>query len=189
MADVMPVMAVNGIDAAADCVDDARDLLDERAFHVFYSRTAAPLRAYIARTLGSATQADDLLQETYLRLLRRPLPTRDPDELRAYAYRIASNLVVDYWRAHRHETGGEVPDRPAADRDPALRLDVGRIFARLKPRERQLVWLAHMEGAPHTEIAATLGLRAGSVRVLLSRARSRFARLLRESGHVGKGER
>ena len=123
------------------------------------------------------------MQETFLRLLLKPVPTREDDELRAYVFRIASNLVVDHWRSRKREVTSEIPERGESGRDHVLRLDVSRLFARLKPRERQLVWLAHVEGADHKEIAATLGLRSGSIRVLLSRARHRLARLLRDNGH------
>jgi len=178
------IMAVPHMDAAIDAADDGPRLLDEREFHALYARTAAPLRAYVVRTLGNPALADDIVQETYLRLLRRPVPVRGDDELRAYAFRIAGNLVVDHWRARKHDTTDEIPERGAPCRDQALRMDMGRIFARLKPRERQLVWLAHVEGAAHREIASAMGLRTGSVRVLLSRARNHLARLLRDSGHT-----
>ena len=91
----------------------------------------------------------------------------------ARAFRIASNLVVDHWRAHKREAPVDVPERSAQAGNYALRLDVGRIFARLKPRERQLVWSRTSTVRTTREIAATLGLRAGSIRVLLSRARKR----------------
>jgi DNA-directed RNA polymerase specialized sigma24 family protein len=43
-------------------------------------------------------------------MLRGPLPTRDLDELRAYAYCLASNLVVDHWRTHRRKgADGQLP--------------------------------------------------------------------------------
>ncbi|MGE3956903.1 MAG: RNA polymerase sigma factor [Vicinamibacterales bacterium] len=177
-------MAVPGTDAALGERAEGRALLDEREFHALYASTAGALRAYVARILGNAASADDIVQETYLRLLRTPIPTRDPGELRAYAFRIASNLVVDHYRARRHESQDVPPERGTPAPDEALRLDVGRLFARLKPRERQLVWLAHVEGADHREIAAATGLRTGSIRVLLSRARQRFARMLREHGHT-----
>lgn len=159
-------------------------LLDDREFRALYARTAAPLRAYVARTMGTAAHADDIVQEAYLRLLRTPVATRDDLQLRGYLFRVASNLIVDHWRTHKRESDEAPPDRGTNGPDQALRLDIGRLFNRLKPRERQLVWLAHVEGADHKEIAATLGLRAGSIRVLLSRARSRFAGLLRDAGHT-----
>jgi RNA polymerase sigma-70 factor (ECF subfamily) len=49
----------------------------------------------------------------------------------------------------------------------------------LKPREREILWLAYAEGASYKEIAGVLGLRAPSVRVLLFRARQKMLKLLR----------
>ena len=60
--------------------------------------------------------------------------------------------------------------------------DLLRIFARLAPRDRALLWLAHVEGRSHAEIGAALGLKAISVRVMLFRARAELARRLRRAG-------
>jgi len=62
------------------------------------------------------------------------------------------------------------------------RLDLARSMARLKPRERDLLWLAYAQGSSHKEIAETLGLKAASIKLLLFRARRRLAGLLREGG-------
>jgi RNA polymerase sigma-70 factor, ECF subfamily len=179
-------VAIERMEAAVNATGATPAMLDERGFLDLYARTTIPLRAYVTRTLRNPTHADDIVQETYLRVLRRPLAHLSDEELRAYVFRIASNLVIDQWRSRKREVSDGVPEPEASRPDHALRLDVGRLFARLKLRDRQLVWLAHVEGADHREIAATLGLRAGSVRVLLSRARGRLARLLRDSGHVPK---
>jgi len=56
----------------------------------------------------------------------------------------------------------------------------------LKPREREILWLAYAEGASHKEIADVLGLRAPSVRLLLFRARQKMLKLLRRPRLVGK---
>src|SRR6185503_15192188 len=77
-------------------------MIDEQAFHVLYRRTAGSLRAYAARVLGSASYADDIVQESYLRLVRSPPATNDPQQLRAFLFRVASHLIVDYWRRVRH---------------------------------------------------------------------------------------
>jgi RNA polymerase sigma-70 factor (ECF subfamily) len=182
-------VAVQRMDATAGTAERPAALLDERAFHALYARTAGPLRAYVTRTMGSATHADDIVQETFLRILRRPMPTLDDDALRAYTFRVASNLVIDHWRTRKREVAADLTEPGAQGPDQALTVDVARLFRRLKLRERQLVWLAHVEGADHREIAAALGLRTASIRVLLSRARRRFARLLRENGHAPEGGR
>jgi RNA polymerase sigma-70 factor, ECF subfamily len=162
-----------------------REVIDEQSFQLLYRRTAAALRAYAARVLGGATDADDIVQESYLRLVRAPPATKDPQQLRAWLFRIASRLIVDHWRHGRLERGA--PDRSAARAmtpgpDIPLRLDMARVFEQLSPQQRQLMWLAYVEGADHREIAEALGLRERSVRVLLLRTRRKLARVLREGG-------
>jgi RNA polymerase sigma-70 factor (ECF subfamily) len=61
-------------------------------------------------------------------------------------------------------------------------------FERLKPRERQLLWLAYVEGSNHKEIANCTGLQAGSIRLLLFRARRRLAELIGASSRSGDAE-
>jgi RNA polymerase sigma-70 factor, ECF subfamily len=155
--------------------------MDEQAFYSFYSGTARALRAYVARTSGDLTQADDIVQESYLKLLRMPAAPDDPQQLRPLLFRIASNLMTDEWRRRRRATNaagvpGGKPHAPAPDL--VLRLDMIRGFQQLKPQQRQMMWLAYVEGADHREIASALGLREGSVRVLLHRARRALASLL-----------
>jgi RNA polymerase sigma-70 factor (ECF subfamily) len=165
-------------------------LVDEQGFQELHRMTARPLRAYAARVLGNAAQAEDVVQDAYLRLLRKPPATRDPGELRALLFRIASNLIVDTWRqqgrARRLERQqGAEPGRSA---DIPSQLDMARVFAELPVHQRQMLWLAYVEGADHREIAAALGLSKGSVRVLLHRLRHKLARLLRPAG-LSKAER
>jgi RNA polymerase sigma-70 factor (ECF subfamily) len=155
--------------------------MDEHAFQSFYAGTARPLRAYVARTLGDLNQVDDIVQETYLKLLRMPVVPEDPQQLRPLLFRIASNLMNDEWRRRRRATNAvhsHALEPTQAHPDMALRLDMIHVFQQLKPQQRQMMWLAYVEGADHREIAAALGLREGSVRVLLHRARRRLASLL-----------
>jgi RNA polymerase sigma-70 factor (ECF subfamily) len=154
--------------------------MDEPAFQSFYSETARALRAYVARVSGDLTQVDDVVQETYLRLLRMPAAPADPGELRPLLFRIASNLMSDEWRRRRRARNAadmNAPESSVSSPDAGLRLDMIRLFHQLTPQQRQMMWLAYVEGADHREIAAALGLREGSVRVLLHRARRRLASL------------
>jgi RNA polymerase sigma-70 factor (ECF subfamily) len=119
-------------------------------------------------------------------MLRYPPAVEDPQELRAYLFRVAGNLIVDGWRQKQRQAAALEPVVIAAPGpDAALRLDMERMFRELRPRDRQLMWLAYVEGASHREIAAALRLRERSIRVLLSRARKHLARLLGESGRGG----
>jgi len=174
--------------------------MDEQAFRVFYENTARPLWSYLCRTLGNATLADDLVQESYFRFLRIGLKSDDAAYQRAYLFRIATNLARDHWRRlPRREQGEDAnPEEVPADDHTAERVqqrsDLGRALRRLKPRERELLWLAYVEGSSHKEIAEVVGLRAASVRLLLFRARQKMLKLLRRPGlamnapgHISQG--
>jgi RNA polymerase sigma-70 factor (ECF subfamily) len=131
-----------------------------------------------------AGDADDIVQDSFCRLLRADVDGLSDDELRRYLFRIAGNLMTDRWRRAEREMSWL--DRLRGERhvDPVLAPDdtVSREFAELKPRDRALLWLAYVEEHPHQEIAAALGLTRGSVKVLLSRARARLRRLLTTKG-------
>ena len=65
------------------------------------------------------------------------------------------------------------------------RADVRGALARLRPRDRALLWLAYAQGSTHQEIGEVLGLRTASIKPLLFRARHRLTAVLRGVGYVG----
>ncbi|HJZ70682.1 MAG TPA: sigma-70 family RNA polymerase sigma factor [Vicinamibacterales bacterium] len=175
----------------ADAADaDATFQMDEEAFRRFYDRTARPVWAYLARMTGNPRLADDLLQEAYYRFLRTRTTLDDEAHRRNYLFRIAANLAHDIRRRPRlDETalddtayGTDAADPRGRDvaADTARRVDLARAMSRLKPRERDLLWLAYAQGSSHDEIAQTLGLKTSSIKMLLFRARRRLAALIRE---------
>jgi RNA polymerase sigma-70 factor (ECF subfamily) len=128
------------------------------------------------------------MQESYVRFL---CATRPPSHLaegevacRRYLFRIATNLLRDHWRRPRSASIEEIPENfishsgNAAQSDSQMQL--GPALAQMRPRDRQLLWLAHAEGYSHSEIAEVTGLARASIRLLLFRARRKIARLLGE---------
>jgi RNA polymerase sigma-70 factor (ECF subfamily) len=178
--------------AAADQEDTFQ--MDEDAFRLFYERTARPVWAYLSRMSGHPRLADDLLQETYYRFLRANVSHESEAHRRNYLFRIATNLIHDLRRrprvdeSHLADDGQEREHVDPQSADPAggavRRLDLARSMARLKPRERELLWLAYAQGSSHKEIADTLGLKTASVKLLLFRARRRLAAMLRGADHA-----
>ncbi len=171
--------------AASDTVFE----MDEDAFRALYDRTARALWAYLSRMTGRPDLADDLLQETYYRFLRARATYESDAHRRNSLFRIATNLARD---GRRRSRGAQLVPLPGEhDGVPELRADVdieghaerradlGRAMAHLKPREREMLWLAYAQGSTHRDIAGTLGVKAESVRLLLFRARHKLARLLR----------
>jgi RNA polymerase sigma-70 factor (ECF subfamily) len=175
-AAAIPAIAASG---GADTHD--RTAMDERQFQLLYEATARPIHAYLTGITGQRDIADDVLQETYFRFLSRHSGRKPPAEPRPYLFRIATNLLRDRWRT-RHETQWpEDFDRSQA-KDLDAQLDMHRVMKALKPRERELLWLAYVEGMNHQEIAIATGLTALSIRPLLFRARRKAAALLDPEG-------
>lgn len=159
--------------------------MDERAFTVLYEAIGKSLWTYVARTCGHRDVADDILQETFFRFMLSSQAHLTQEAARPYLFRIATNLLNDRWR-RREQSYLPDQDVPASDNSNDNALDAVRMLGAMKPRERQLLWLAYVEGMNHREIANVTGLNALSVRVLLLRARGRAAYLLSpESDHDG----
>lgn len=160
--------------------------MDRASFQRFYEQSAPALRSYIRYSCHDAALADDLLQETYLRLLRAGMPELDEPQRKSYLYRTAHSALADHFRRTNREQdwlagtgwagGGATPSASA------LPLDIQRVLAELKPRDRQLLWLAYVEGFSHREIAPLIGVAENSVKVLLLRARERVAAVLTDRG-------
>jgi RNA polymerase sigma-70 factor (ECF subfamily) len=161
--------------------------MSEEGFRLFYESTARRLRSYLWRMCGDPAVADDLMQEAFLRLLRTELPEIDEPGRRRYLFRIGTNLVRDRFRRswRRPESLADVAEAPGSaggQEASLLRSDLDRVLLRLNPRDREMLWLAYVEGARHEEIAQIVGLKPSSVRTMLFRARQRLARLLRLAG-------
>lgn len=174
---------VQKIDAADDAA--AGFVMDEETFRAFYDRTARGVWIYLVRITGNRHTADDLLQEAFYRFLRASASYDNETHRRNSLYRIATNLARDARRRNLLRPllppdGSDIERAPAADRTGAQErtTDVARAMARLKPREREMLWLAYAEGASHREIADVLGLNPASMKALLFRARRKLAALL-----------
>lgn len=188
----MHALAISEIEQARSAAEEAEGTLrmDEDSFRAFYERTARPLWAYLARVSGDSALADDLLQETYYRFLRAASPEVGEVALRGYLFRIATNLLRDHWRRTRSWATAPLEDASemhsawsgaSTEEHVGWQSVLGRALARLKPRERAVLWMAYVEGSTHREISEIMGLKAGSIRILLFRARRKLAGLLRHA--------
>lgn len=182
--------SLSGIDrhANADAVT-AHGPMDEDTFRAFYDRTSRAVWVYLARVTGDRQQADDLLQEVFYRFYRARATHADETHRRNSLFCFATNIARDAHR-RRMRHGSELVPIDADDEDAALRVDarvaerfeastdLARAMAQLKPLQREMLWLAYALGSSHAEIAEMLGLKSGSVKILLLRARRKLAGLL-----------
>ena len=177
--------------------EDSDDTLqmDQESFGAFYERTARPVWAYLWRRTGDRHLADDLLQEAYYRFLRARVSHENETHRRNYLFRIAANLVNDNHR--RQPAPLELPDEgtpghPVTEVSMGLqsqrRTELNRALLHMSPRQKDALWLAYAEGSSHQEIADTLGLKVGSVKLLLFRARRKLVKLMGGPMVVVKGK-
>lgn len=148
-------------------------------FDGLFQRLYPSLYRYLHRLTGDADAAEDIAQESFVRLLKQKLPD---DEVRPWLFTVATNLVRD--RARKSErrqrllTGAPplVKPVPLPDEDVerAERIEgVRRVLEQLSERDRQLL-LMREEGFKYDEIAQVVGVAPASVGTLVARALRRF---------------
>ena len=166
-----------------------RDAIQVEAdFASLYAAHHAAIWAYLARLGATHAVASDLAQDTFVRWLERDA-AKVQDNARAWLYKVALNLFIDHVRRSKREVAWDaVTDATLTENASPQATDTTgvippRIWSQLTLRQRQLLWLAYAEGFSHEEIAGITGLAADSIRVLLSRARSRFQALQAADGN------
>lgn len=127
---------------------------------------------YFLRVVGQAETARDLTQDVFLRVTRSSVPRAPDGEIRAWLFRIARNLALDYFRKHgRHAHA----DPPAAEgmRSPSQEVDtaVREALAALPDLDRDVFLMREMAGLGYDEIAQACELTPDAVRSRIHRAR------------------
>jgi RNA polymerase sigma factor (sigma-70 family) len=160
------------------------------AFDAVFAAYRRRVYGYLVRMTRRRDVAEDLLQETFLRLAQHARSLADDTRLGAWLFTVAHRLVVSWARAQqvRAQLAGELPAEPVGhDRSPleALadsqqQLALERAFAALPPAYREVALLVGVEGMQPIEVADILGLRADAVRQRLARARTQLAESLGE---------
>jgi len=157
-----------------------------------YTEWHEELFGFLTRATHDRDVAEDLLQECFLRLIRERRAGRTPDNIRAWLYRVASNLVITRvrrravagrWLAHLvQRESSEAADAPIL-RDER-RGDVERLLKHLRPDARVGLLLT-AQGFSGAEVAATIGRSDGATRTLLCRARLQLRQLIDSEEGVG----
>ena len=148
-------------------------------FDAVFERLYPSLFRYLQRLTGDEDVAEDIAQESFVRLLRQTLPE---SEVRPWLFTVAMNLVRDRARKterrHRLLTGAPdlVTRQPLPDEDVERSERVAavrEVLERLPERDRQLL-LMREEGFKYEEIARVIGVAPASVGTLIARALKKF---------------
>lgn len=161
---------------------------DEDAFGAIVDRYKDPLVNYLTHLARSRDRAEEIAQDSFVRLYRNASKYRDSERLGPYLFRIATNLVVTQARREKRWTL-LLPRLNASTRQTAAPPDVdllaGEIqrqvtaaLERLPVKYRAPLVLFEIESWSYEEIATALDLRGGTVKSRISRARELMRRQL-----------
>ena len=149
------------------------------------ARSASKVRAFIGGRVRSASDADDLAQETLLKAFRGRHALREEARLEAWLYRVARRNIIDYYRDRRPQE--ELKETAAAMTDARLALVTESVtrsalcYLNTLPEEyRRAVLMADYENLPHAEIAKRLGISLSAVKSRVRRGRQRVRELMED---------
>jgi RNA polymerase sigma-70 factor (ECF subfamily) len=150
---------------------------DENAMEVIFRRYSGPVYSVALRVLRDSGQAEDILQEVFLQLWRKPAAfVQNRGSLGAWLVVISRNRAIDVLR--RRKPSDSVDDvvlaSPVNVADEAERNTVMRkvrgVIANLPEEQRRTLELAYFEGLSHTEIAGRTGDPLGTVKTRIRQA-------------------
>lgn len=154
--------------------------MEAAEFDQFYAAAAPRLVGQLTAMLGSLSEAQDCVQEAFVKawLHRRDLDVADRPE--AWVRRVAYNTGVSRWRQttsrlRAHRRRGLDADAPAPNEDHAVLVAA---LARISPDQRRAIVLHHLCDLSVEEVAAEVGAPIGTVKARLSRGRAALADVL-----------
>lgn len=151
---------------------------DMQAFATLYARFGQPCYGLALRLTSNAAQAEDLVQEVFLKLIDTIRSYRGEAPFGAWLKRMTANAAIDQLRKNRRFADAD-PEAMFANLDtgetsPAQRLDAIALLQRLPPRARAVVVLHELEGYTHTEIATLFGQSESYSKSILARGLQRL---------------
>ncbi|MCZ6918726.1 MAG: sigma-70 family RNA polymerase sigma factor [Gemmatimonadetes bacterium] len=172
----------------------------ESAYRELVRRYERPVFSLIYRMVRDRERAEDLTQETFVKVLNALDSYRPEYKFSSWIFKIANNAAIDQLRRKELDTLSldGAPDAVTAERQEGTSLQLadtgesplqelqarelgGQIeeaIAQLRPEYRSCILLRHVEGYPYEEIAEMLDLPLGTVKTYIHRARSQLRELL-----------
>ena len=156
---------------------------DVHAFEFIYRQTAPAIYKLCRRMLGDEREARDRVQDTFVRAWERLTSFRGQSSLETWLHRVAVNTVLEHLRATKRDASRLIDGDDdafgsrAADSPTDSAMDLEAALEHL-PAGARTVFVLHVEGYSHDEIAQMTGIAAGTARAQLFRARRALAKVL-----------
>lgn len=177
---------VSADDTALAAACQAGDL---RAFERLYQMHGARMKSMARNLLGTTSDAEDAVQETFLKIQRSITTFRGQSSFATWSFRILINTCYDARRGRmrKKEVSQDEPENPdAAPRPearapgahPSLRLALERAVAQLTRQQREVFLMYEVEGMRHSEIAAVMEISETASKNTLFQAKKNLRQML-----------
>lgn len=176
------------------------------AFDLLAKRYASDLYGFLLKFVGSATAAEDLVQESFLQVISSAAAYDPSRPFKPWLYTVAANKARDFLRSRGRrpeyslDTPGSDPDSPSAA--DSLRADevaagveldadeersrVRALIAKMPEHLRLMLVLGYYQQLPYAEIAEIVGIPVGTVKSRLHAAVTQFSKLWKEQGRASR---
>lgn len=173
---------------------------DEAAFEEFYLKYRKPLFSYFSGHASSVSLAEELLQETFLKVAQNCAGFAFESKVSTWLWAIARNKMIDHWRSAQHQQdqlSESLTTDEGEEHDLAAEIDsaessliqqsqtkaVEKCLDELAPNQKDAVLLRSHSELSYDEIAHTLSLSVSAIKSLLVRAKDKLMNCLKRGGH------
>ena len=184
-------MRLNADDYASPATDFGRLMMlyqrgDRTAVTVLVKSLSPQLYRFFASQLGSRTDAEDMLQDAWLRIHRVRHTYRPREPLLPWVYAIARRVRVDYYRkrqriASRETPADMLPELPAPEKEPNSLLSFEELVASLPESQREVLVMLKVNDLSIEEVARAMSSTVGAVKQKAHRAYERLRKLLEQA--------
>ena len=150
------------------------------AFEHIYQTHGARLKSLAHHILRNRQDAEDAVQETFIKLYRGIDGFQGQSGLHTWLCRIAINVSYDVARRRQREPDAMPPEQSGGKNQMPLRVALDDALARIHPKHRMVFLLFEVEGLKHSEIAAVLEVPEGTSKAWLFEAKKELKRMLME---------
>ena len=155
---------------------------DLSAFEEIHAVHAGRMKSIAFHMLGDRSDAEDAVQEAFLKVYRGVGAIQGDSALAPWIYRILLNCCYDIGRKRSRQAESPLETEPAIPNNLPLQIALRHALARIHPQHRLVFWLFEVEGLRHSEVAAILEIPEGTSKKWLFEAKRELKQLLTEVG-------
>jgi RNA polymerase sigma-70 factor (ECF subfamily) len=155
---------------------------------LLWDQYSTRLRAFIRSRVWDDAEAEDILQEVFIRIHRHLCCQPEWNKPKSWIYQIARNLIIDHYRRRREtvelpESLPAEPDLPEKDPEAVLALSLKEMIDGLPEHYRQALLLTEYQGLSQKQLAERLGISLSGAKSRVQRARERLRDMLLRCCH------